>query len=629
MRKVLFILALLILATTLVSGAPVSAQTSAYKLTVLHTNDTHGHWEPFVVSNVSQSGIARRATLIKQLRAENPNSLLVDAGDVSQGTLYFVQYKHQEGRDFYNLLGYDVVTPGNHEFDLGPKLFADNFVTGAKFGIVNANIDFSNEPSLVGKIPAYLIKQVGGQSIGIIGMITDELPIDSNAGPNIKMKDALATAKAAVADLEKQGVNKIIMLTHRGYGADLDLAAKMDGIDLIVGGHTHSLLGDAAKLDKSFSAPVGPYPTIVKTPSGGKTIIVQDFEYGRLLGRIDLTFDDKGVVTAYEGQPIFVDKNIADDADAAKKLGELAKPLEDLKKQMVGKTSVDLIGESSVTRNQESNLGDLIADAMLWSTALDKTQVAIVNGGAMRRTIKAGDISYGDILEVLPFGNRVVQLDINGADLQAALENGISQVYFGGGSAGRFPQVAGLKFSADLGKPAGARVTDVQIGSVKNGFKPLDKTATYRIVTLDFMAGGGDGYAMLQNGKNLDGGDVPIDEVLTDYIAYLKAPIASQVEGRITLSGTPPPAPTPVPTMTPTVGITTTAAATRVVTPTLTPATPTASPTNTPAATMAISATPTIFYAYPTMPIPPPFSNAPILPRLLIPWEHIREGRDR
>ena len=602
--KLFTVLTVVALLAALLLGMPVNAQTGGYKLTVLHTNDNHGHWESFVVSNVPQGGIARRATLVKQLRAANPNTLLLDAGDVSQGTLYFVQYRTQEGRDFYNLLGYDAVAPGNHEFDLGSKVFADNFVSGAKFSIVLANVELANEPTLAGKIPPFVVKQVGGEKIGIFGMMTDDLPIDSNPGSNIQMKNAGETAKAAVADLEKQGVNKIILLSHRGYGPDLDLAAKVDGIDLIVGGHTDTLLGDPTKPDKSLGAPAGAYPTVVKTPNGGKTLVVQDFEFGRLLGKIDLTFDDKGEVTAYEGSPILVDSTIKDDPEVAKKLADLAKPLDDLKKQIIGKTTVDLIGDAQIIRNQETNLGNLVADAMLWATAMDKTQIAIANDGGIRRTIKTGDISYGDVLEILPFGNRLVQFDLTGADLLAALEHGISQVYAGGGSAGRFPQIAGLKFSADLSKPVGSRVSAVQVGNAKDGFKPLDKNATYRIITNDFMAGGGDGYAMFKNGKNVNGGDVPMDQSLTDYIKCLNAPVASQVEGRITLTGTPPPAPTAAPTA----AVTTTIAPSPVV------ASPTATPTST------LTPTPTLSPLPLWTPLPiPTFSFQPILPHLLIP----------
>lgn len=585
MRSKIFIaLVALGLCAAVIVGAPAHAQTSGYTLTVLHTNDTHGHWEPMVYSNVSQGGIARRATLIKQLRAQNPNTLWVDAGDISQGTLYFVQYRQQEARDFYNLLGCDVVTPGNHEFDLGPQVFAENFVNGANFSSVLANVDLTNEPTLAGKLPPYVVKEIGGEKIGLFGMILDELVISTNIGPNVKMKDALKTAQAIVAELEKQGVNKIILLSHRGHLADLALAAKVDGIDLIVGGHSHTLLGDPAKLDKSFGAPFGPYPTVVQTPNGGKTLIAQAFEFGRNLGKLDLTFDAQGRVSAYAGAPIFVDSQLADDPQAAQKLAELAKPLDDLKKQVIGTTQVNLDGDRPMVRSRETNLGNLVADAMLWATAWDKTQIALMNGGGIRRSIAAGNITYGDVLEVLPFGNRLMAFDLSGADVLAALENGVSQIY-AGSAGGRFPQVSGIQFHVDLSKPVGARVADVQIGNAPRGFQPLDKNATYRIVTNDFMANGGDGYAMFKNGKNPYGGDVPIDQALADYIKYLNAPLNPQVEGRILINGTPPPAP---------------------------PATPTHAP--------ALTATPTLFPLPMYTPLPiPTFSREPILPRLRVP----------
>lgn len=238
---------LVLFATLIVSGSPAPAVAAgAFRLTILHTSENHGHWEPVTVLNVSQGGIARRATLVKKIRSEIPNTLLLDSGDISQGTLYFVQYKTQEGRDFYNLVGYDAITLGNHEFDLGPKVLADNFIDGARFSVVLANVDFSREPTLSGKIPPYVIKTVGGEKIGLLGLVIDELPISSNAGPNIKMKDAVQTAKDTVAELNQQGVNKIILLSHRGFPADVDLAGKVDGIDVIVSGHTETLMGDAA-----------------------------------------------------------------------------------------------------------------------------------------------------------------------------------------------------------------------------------------------------------------------------------------------------------------------------------------------------------------------------------------------
>ena len=536
------ILALTLLVVSCSSGTtPIPSTPSPtpapepYKLTILHTSENHGHWEAVEISKVSQGGIARRATLVNKLRAEVANTLLLDSGDISQGTLYFTQYRGSEGRDLYNLLGYDAVVMGNHDFDVGPKLLADNFLSGAKYSVVLANVDFSAEPLLAGRIPAAITKTIGGEKVGIFGLVTNEIVVTSSPGPNVKMKDTSQSAKEAVAELSRQGVNKIILLSHLGFPTDMELAGKVDGIDVIVSGHTDTLMGDPAKIDPSLGKPTSPYPAVVNSPGGSRTLIVHAFNWGRLLGRLNLVFNGRGEILSWDGEPIFVDKNIADDPLIAQKLSELAKPLEDLKKQVIGRTTVDLDGRRATVRNQETNLGDFIADAMLWATRQDKTQIAIPNGGGIRASIKAGDISYSQVLEALPFGNRLVQFDLKGSDVVAAIENGISDIKADPeASGGRFLQVGGMKFSADLRKPVGSRITEVLVGTAEAGYKPLDEAAVYRVVTLDFMFNGGDGYTMFKNGQNVRGGDVPQEMVVIDYIKA-QSPVSPKVEGRITL----------------------------------------------------------------------------------------------
>ena len=183
----LFASILLIAFIALLLGAlGANAQGGEYKLTIMHTSENHGHWEPFTQTLVL-GGIARRATLIQRIRAEGGNQLLLDAGDVSQGTLYFVQHRMTEGAQFYNALGYDAVAIGNHEFDLGVKTFAENWVANAKFSLVSTNLDFSGEPLLAGKIPATIVKTVGGQPIGLLGFTTEDVTTNSSMGPTIRV----------------------------------------------------------------------------------------------------------------------------------------------------------------------------------------------------------------------------------------------------------------------------------------------------------------------------------------------------------------------------------------------------------------------------------------------------------
>lgn len=511
-----------------VPAAPAAAQSGEYRLTIMHTSENHGHWEPFT-QTVSLGGIARRATLVKQIRDEAANSLLLDAGDISQGTLFFVQHRYREGAAFYNALGYDAAAIGNHEFDLGPKTFAENFVANVNFPLVSTNLDFSGEPLLAGKIPSSVVKTVGGEKIGLIGFTTEDVTFNTSMGPTIRVKSRLDSARGAVADLQRQGVNKIIALSHLGYPEDLRLAAAVDGIDVIVSGHTLTLLGDAAKLDKALGRPEGPYPTVVQSPSGSPVLIVHAYQWGELLGRLNVTFDAAGVPVKWDGDPIAVDSSIAPDPALEALVQQYAQPLTAARQSVIGRTAVDLDGQPRTVRSGESALGNLIADAMLDATRSDNVQVALMNGGGIRAGLKAGEITTGNVLEVLPFGNRLVQMDLKGADLLAALENGVSQVAQG---AGRFPQVAGLRFAFDAKRAAGQRVTAVEIGTFAAGFRPLDPAATYRVVVNDFMAGGGDGYESLKLGGNVRGGDVPLDTTLLEYVKA-HGTVDARVEGRI------------------------------------------------------------------------------------------------
>jgi 5'-nucleotidase / UDP-sugar diphosphatase len=248
-----------------------------------------------------------------------------------------------------------------------------------------------------------------------------------------------------------------------------------------------------------------------------------------------VTFEG-GSVTGWSGSPILVDASLPDDPAAAQKLTELSKPLEMLKTSVVGKTIAGLDGSKSTVRNRESNLGNLVADAALWSTSRDGTTIALVNGGGMRASIPAGDITMGHVLQALPFGNRLVQFDVTGSDIVSSLENSVSTVDTDPEkSGGRFLQIAGMKFTADMTRAAGSRVADVQIHTSSSGFQPIEKGATYRVVSLDYILNGGDGYTMFKNAKNVRGGDVPLEQAVISYLAS-KSMVSPSVEGRIILS---------------------------------------------------------------------------------------------
>ena len=526
-RSKRFLLSLLLAVALTLAFVPAAMAEGPITVTILHTNDTHAHLESFEpFKQPLQGGVARRYTLIEQIRAEGGNVILLDAGDVFQGTLYFNQYQGQADLYFMNAMGYDAMCVGNHEFDSGPAVLAA-FVDGAEFPVISANIDVSAEPTLAGKIPAYTVLDVAGEKIAVFGLTTEDTPILSSPGPNVIFKDPISSAEATVDELEAQGINKIIALTHLGYSRDLDLAAAVEGIDVIVGGHSHTLLGDMEGAE-------GPYPTVVTSPAGEPVLVVTAKCWGSYLGRLDVTFTAEGVVETYGGAPIFIDESIPENPEMAAKLAEYAAPIEELKATVIGQTAVDLDGEREHVRTMETNLGNLICDAMLWRTAADNTVIAIQNGGGIRASIPAGDVSLGQVLEVLPFGNTIVNFDLTGAEIVEALENGVSMVEE---VKGRFPQVGGLRYAFNPDLPAGSRIISVEVWDpAQKAYVPLDLKATYRVCTNNFLYGGGDGYEVFATkAQNVNETGLLLSDVLVEYIKA-RSPVSPAVEGRITIS---------------------------------------------------------------------------------------------
>lgn len=513
------VLVFLVLALALL---PTASAAEPVTITFLHTNDTHARLESFVVSGQLQGGVARRYTAIQQVKAEGGNVLLLDAGDAFQGTLFFNQWQGEEEAYFMNALGYQAMAIGNHEFDSGPAALA-NFINKANFPVLSANIDASAEPALAGLIQPYTVLAVAGEQVGVFGLTTPATTYISSPGPNVQFADPTATAAATVATLAGMGIDKIVLLSHLGYVEDLALAAAVDGIDVIIGGHSHTPLGP-------MPGAVGPYPTVVNSPSGDTVLVVSAFEWGKYLGRLDVSFTSDGKIAGYVGAPIFIDTRFAEDPAIAADVARFAEPIVQLKATVIGSSSVRLEGTRAIVRSRETNLGNLICDALLWKTAAEGTQVCITNGGGIRASIPAGNVTMGQVLEVLPFGNLIATMQLKGEDLWAALENGVSRWQFGDG---RFPQVGGLRYIFDPTRPAGARIVAVQVLGPDGLYRPLDRNALYKVVTNDFLRRGGDGYSAFQTKAidPYDAGAVMADAV-AEYIG-LNSPVAPAVEGRI------------------------------------------------------------------------------------------------
>jgi 5'-nucleotidase/UDP-sugar diphosphatase len=510
--------------------AMTGAAQAEYYLTVLHINDFHSRFESInkYDSNCSAEdegegkcfgGIARLKTAIDERRdaLEGNNVLLLSAGDEFQGSLFYTTYKSEVVADFMNELGFDASATGNHEFDDGPQELAA-FIERAEFPILAGNFDVESEPALAGKMDDYVIIESGGEKIGIIGGLTVDTADISSPGTNVKFEDASEYTAKAVAELEGMGVNKIVLLSHLGFPEDKRVAANVKGIDLIVGGHSNTLLSNTDEKAEDT------YPVMV-----GDTAIVSAYAYGKYLGEINLTFDDAGMLTEAKGEPILLDASVTPDEEYLARIEELKAPIAEAMKVVVGNATKEIDGSRDSCRAVECEMGNLVTDAML--AAVPDADIAFTNGGGLRASIDAGEITMGEVLTVLPFQNTLATFEAKGADMIAALENGVSQVEDGGG---RFPQVAGMKFSWDQSKPVGERISDVM---VKDGdtYKPIDPDATYSVVTNNFVRTGGDGYSVFaEKGMNAYDGGTNLEVVVADYIKSLGGDYTPGTGERIT-----------------------------------------------------------------------------------------------
>jgi 5'-nucleotidase/UDP-sugar diphosphatase len=526
-----------LLGSTIAGFLSISAAASAadYRLRILHVNDVHARYDQTTATGgfctpkdeaekKCIGGAARLQTKLKELRGDN--ALFLDAGDQFQGTLFYTQYKHGAVQTVLGMLNPDAQTLGNHEFDDGPAGLRP-YLDTVSWPVLSANTDASREPRLEGRFKPYTIITRNGERIGIVGLTTSDTPITSSPGPTVAFSNEGQALTRSVAALKARGVDKIIALTHVGYAEDQGLAAQVDGVDVYVGGHSHTFLETGN--DKA----AGPYPTVVKTPSGNPALVVQVGSYGTHLGQLDVTFDDAGVVTAWEGRPVALSNDVAQDAAVREKIAQLNVPLAQLRRQPVGDATVELVGTSDACRFAECNLGNLIADAMLWATKGQGTRIAIQNGGGIRSGIPAGQVTMGQVIEVLPFSNTIATFDVTGADLVASLESGVSRTHDKTMSGtGRFPQVAGLRYVFDPAKPEGARISSVEVRDDGGAFQPVNPSATYKVVTNNFVRTGGDGYSLFAKAKNAYDYGPNLEMVLAEYIRT-NGPVAPAIEGRI------------------------------------------------------------------------------------------------
>ncbi len=514
-------------------------------LVLLETNDLQSAVVPFKAKvyvdgkkvKKMVGGLARVSSFYKQnVKEYGDNVVLVSGGDDTIGPLFYYFHGKPEYRGM-SLAGYSVVTPGNHEFDLGPAVYAEA-IDNASFDIVSANLKVKY-PLLAGKIKPYVIKNIGGLKVGFFGLMTSELPVVSNAGEGVKVEgDYAKVAREMVKELRAQGADVIIAVTHIGLSEDIKLAKEVEGIAAILGGHSHSLTKKAE---------------VVEGPNGWKTVVVQAGARAEYVGKLVLPVDNgRPVIDKMKWEIVLMDESIPEDPIVSAYLEPMVKAMDEKLSAPIGETLVDLDARKSAVRGGESNLGDFIADAFRWKF---KGDIAVTNGGGIRgdKIYPKGKISYKTLTEIHPFGNTVVIANLTGEEVRKVLEISASALigpndnYDGKKRTptGGFLQVSGLKVTYDLTKPPtiidntgkvekwGERVVKVEV--LKDGkWQPLGPKATYKVITNSWTGHGGDKYFIFKE-KGVYDTTMPIVDVMAEYIKYLGGKIAPKVEGRITI----------------------------------------------------------------------------------------------
>ena len=525
-------------------------------LTILHINDHHSHLQADGRMDLTLAGERTRVrsggfpalvTKFKDLAAQNKNVLKLHAGDAITGDLYYTLFKGKADAALMNEICFDAFALGNHEFDdgdAGLAAFLDELKSGdCKTEVLAANVKPEVGVSALAKRSAtdyftsHHVFERGDMKIGVIGIdIANKTKQSSSPDETTMFADELTTAQAEIDTLTAQGVQHIVLLTHYQYENDLALAKALKGVDVIIGGDSHTLLGDFSDLGKNAA---GPYPTVV-TGAGGQTVCVaQAWQYAQIAGELQVSFDDNGAVTACSGTPhmmladSFKRKNadgkrvelegearaaaiaavkahpnlslVSADADAAAVLASFSGQVDALKAEKIGTIASPLCleripgqGKSKMcdpadTAKNGSDISNLVAHAF---RDMSRTgDIAIQNGGGVRTDVKAGEFSIGDAYTLLPFANTLVELTMTGAELHQVLEDALDYALTPDGSTGAYPYAAGLRWSIDTRQPKGKRFSDIQFkGPADASWSALDKARSYKVITNNYIAGGRDGY---------------------------------------------------------------------------------------------------------------------------------------
>jgi 5'-nucleotidase len=542
--------------------------------TILHFNDHHGYLDESKKKLKFGNGIGkvytklggfpRIASEAKRIKAANKNTLFLVAGDAFSGTLYHTLFQGQGSVDLLNELRIDAFTLGNHEFDGGDKVLKE-FIDKAVFPIVSANVEAKAGSTLDGAWKPYIIKEIDGAKVGIIGIdIAQKTKVSSRPSDDISFYDEIFRAQKYADELKTKGVNKIILLSHFGYKNDIDLASKVSGIDIIIDGDSHTLMGDFSSV--GLKSEVDKYPVALKSKDGKPMCIAQAWAHSMVLGELHVEFDADGILLKCDGVPhlLIADsfrqknaehKKVEVNATVKAKImkiidtcnnitltsadKEMSDKLSVYKEQLKKKSDIEIGsateplkhiripthtygGIDGATMPLGSDIAPVVSKAFYEASL--RADACIQNAGGTRISIPSGKISYGTAYTLLPFSNTLFEIDMKGSDIKQVLEDAIINFKDNDGSTGSFPYAYGLRYDLDMTKPKFKRVLNLEIMDRKTrAWSAIDMDKTYVIVTNNYIAEGRDGYGTFKSVQ--ESGAKAIDTYIDyaeSFVEYIK-----------------------------------------------------------------------------------------------------------
>ena len=449
--------------------------------------------------------MGRIAHIVRTERENAINPLILDAGDIFQGSMLYTKYHGEVEVELLNKIGYDASTIGNHEFDDGAANLAKQ-LSKAKYDVVCANLDCSRVPALAAINKPSVVKEIDGEKVGIIGAVTPDLESLANKLEGVKLKAKgdqwIEPIKEEVEKLSAQGIDKIILVTHCGLPMEELLAERLPKVDAIVGGHSHTRLSK---------------PVIIKHADETTTTIVQTGCYGRAVGKLVLSFDGNGVVDTKSTNYKLVDanSNIEQDKDIVAYVDKMAESLSPDRHKTIATSTSTFGGKHSQT---DSAIGDLICDSLVALKEAKRygVSIALHNRGGIRGELEEGPVTLADIQQILPFENYVVFATVKGSTIKRALERSVSD-----GLGGKFLDVAGLKFAYDRTQPEGQRIIFLRVRDAQGKWAPLAPDKKYKMAMNHYNFEGGEGYDF-SDGEKVEKTNLRMSDAMNRYLSTKK-----------------------------------------------------------------------------------------------------------